>query len=78
MVLTLYHPAGTCRMGHPSDMMACTDSQLRLNKVAGIRIADASVMPELTSGNTQAPVMMIGEMAADLIIGDYGLLVTNK
>lgn len=73
LVLTLYHPAGTCRMGRPLDPMACTDPRLRLNSVKGVRVADASIMPVLPSGNTQAPVMMIGEMAAELLIEEHNL-----
>lgn len=65
-------------MGRSDDPMACTDSQLRLNKVKGIRVADASVMPTLISGNTHAPVMMIGEMAAELLINEHQLKQTRQ
>ncbi|HEY8644087.1 MAG TPA: choline dehydrogenase [Candidatus Dormibacteraeota bacterium] len=62
---TLYHPTSTCRMG--SDRMAVVDDQLRVHGVAGLRVADASVMPRVPRGNTNAPTIMIGEKAADLI-----------
>jgi choline dehydrogenase-like flavoprotein len=62
---TIYHPAGTCRMG--GDSRAVLDPQLRVRGIDNLRVADASIMPTLISGNTQAPSSMIGERAADLI-----------
>ncbi len=64
---TEYHVCGTCRMGPDGDPMAVVDPELRVRGIEGLRIADASVMPRVTSNNIQAPVMMIGEKCADLI-----------
>lgn len=61
------HPVGTCRMGRDRD--AVVDAQLRVHGLEGLRVADASVMPEVPSGNTNLPSMMVGERAADLILG---------
>ncbi len=64
---TEYHPCGTCKMGPSTDAMAVVDAQLRVHGISGLRVADASVMPTLTTGNTNAATIMIGEKCADLI-----------
>ena len=67
-VATIYHPAGTCKMGPAHDAMAVVDAKLRVHGIEGLRVADASIMPNITSGNTAAPTMMIAEQAAAFIL----------
>jgi choline dehydrogenase len=67
-VATTYHPAGTCKMGPDRDPQAVVDPQLRVHGLEGLRVADASIMPNLIGGNTSAPSMMIGERAAHFIL----------
>jgi choline dehydrogenase len=67
---TIFHPVGTTKMGRDDDPMAVLDSRLRVRGIAGLRVVDAGAMPTITSGNTNSPVLMIAEKAADWILED--------
>jgi choline dehydrogenase-like flavoprotein len=72
----IYHDVGTCKMGPDSDPEAVVDARLKVHGIRGLRVADASIMPTLTSGNTQVPCIMIGEKASDLILEDKYFKIT--
>lgn len=76
-VESAYHPCGTCRMGHRDDPMAVVDPEARVIGVEGLRLADSSIFPRITNGNLNAPSIMVGEKAADHILGKAPLPRTN-
>jgi choline dehydrogenase/4-pyridoxate dehydrogenase len=76
-LITVHHPIGTCKMGPAADDMSVVDGELRVFGVDGLRVVDASVMPDLIGGATNAPVMMIAEKAADRILGRPPLPAAN-
>ena len=75
--ISVHHPLGTCKMGRESDPMAVVDGDLRVFGIDGLRVVDASVMPDLVGGNINAPVIMIAEKAADLLRGREPLAAVN-
>ena len=66
--MTTFHPVGTCKMG--ADPQAVVDARLRVHGIDGLRVADASIMPVISSGNTNAPAIMIGERAAEFMLSE--------
>ena len=67
---TIFHPVGTCKMGRAGDTSAVVDPQLRVRGVERLRVIDASIMPTITSGNTNSPTIMIAERGAALVLRD--------
>jgi len=76
-VESAYHPCGTCKMGRVDDPMAVVDNEARVIGVKGLRVADSSIFPRITNGNLNAPSIMVGEKAADHILGKAPLPKAN-
>ena len=77
-VLTVYHPVGTCKMGSLKDSMAVVDSSLKVIGTKNLRVIDASIMPKIVGGNTNAATVMIGEKGVDMIIKEYEICDMKK
>lgn len=75
---TIYHPVGTCKMGPQTDYLAVVDPQLRVYGINNLRVIDASIMPTITTGNTNAPTIMIAEKGADMIKYDFRQYIDDR